>query len=147
MAPNPQHQRDQIQEILNPYGLVLRTYEQIEMGYSSPSYWVQTAHQQFVLTIFEIGLQRAIYQASLLQHLDNHGFPAPRVQKTISGEINPIFRGEPILLKPYIPGQVVDELTGPMLQQVAHCISSAKRFSPANAASFNRSRAAGARSA
>ena len=107
-----------ISGILRKYNLRQIGYDSIEEGAGNTTYIVRTKQDQYVLTIFEIDHFRVANMGSLLCLLEKCGFPTTRVQKLMNGDVTTSFQGKPVLLKPYIAGQVIENLDGNMVSQV-----------------------------
>lgn len=111
-------QESDIAGILRKYNLKQIDYESIEEGEGNTNYLVSTKQKQYVLTIFEINHTRTGNLSRLLGSLNKHGFPATRVRKSVNGEATTSFQGKPVILKPFIGGQVVEKLNENMVRQV-----------------------------
>jgi homoserine kinase type II len=111
-------QENDISGILRKYNLKQNGYESIEEGEGNTSYLVSTKQNKYVLTIFEINHVRTKNLGKLLGSLKKHGFPTTRVQKSVNGDATTIFKGKPVILKPYIVGEVVEKLNENMVRQV-----------------------------
>ena len=111
-------QEKDISGILRKYNLKQIGYESIEEGAGNTTYIVRTKQDQYVLTIFEIDHFSVVNMSSLLCLLEECSFPTTRVQKLMNGDVTTSFRGKPVLLKPYIAGQVIKNLDGKMISQI-----------------------------
>lgn len=111
-------QEKEIQEILSKYELDLTGYESIEEGEGSSNYLVRTAHGNYVLTVFEIEFYRVVNLSKLLRWLEENEFPTTRVKESANGDAVTSFHGKPVLIKPYITGQVMEVLDENMIRQV-----------------------------
>ena len=110
--------KQDIREITRKYNLVLVSYESIAESKGNTNYLVRTAQNQFVLTIFEIEHARVANMSRLLFLLEESDFPTNRVRKLANGDMITCFLGKPVLLKPYISGRVVKDMSEDMLRQV-----------------------------
>jgi homoserine kinase type II len=119
-----QYLRIQEKEILKEYDLKPIGYESIEEGAGNTNYLVRTAQNQYVLTIFEIGHIQVANLSRLLYLLEEFDFPTTRVQELANGDVITSYRGKPVLLKPYIVGQVVENMDGNMVRQVGATMAS-----------------------
>jgi homoserine kinase type II len=112
-----------IREIMLKYDLELSGLKFIEVGSGNTNYLVSSAQEKFILTLFEIGFLRTQKLIRLLYLLEKHKFPSNRIRKTADGDEIASFRGKAVLLKPYIPGKVIEELNDEMLSQVGSAIA------------------------
>jgi len=111
-------QRKEILEITKKYNLDLIEYAPVEQGQGNSTYLLQTAHRKYILTIFEIEKKRVSNLCKLLNLLHEHNFPTTRVKKMANGEQLISIQGKLAMLKPYIAGQVVEDVVEDMLFQV-----------------------------
>ncbi len=118
MAQYSKLQEKDILGILSEYELDLLGYEPIEQGVGSSNYFVRANRQQYVLTVFEIDHNRVVNICKLLRLLEEVEFPTARIQKLANGDALTSFQGKPVMLKPYIPGQVIKHLDENMVGQV-----------------------------
>ena len=118
MARYANLQSNEIQEILDKYGLEVLEYESIKGGAGNSSYWVRTGQKQFVLTVFEIEETRVVNLCKLLRLLEEYHFPTTRIQELTNGDAITSIQGKTVLLKPYLVGQVVKDLDENRVRQV-----------------------------
>lgn len=105
------------------YDLKLSDHKFIEVGSGNTNYLVRSEQNQFILTIFEIGHIRTEKLCRLLHLLDKYEFPTNHIQKLVNGDEITSYHGKPVLLKPYIAGQVACKLDDDMLSQVGAAIA------------------------
>jgi len=110
------HKTD-IQEIITNYKLTVIDFESIEGGSGNSNYLLHTEQGKFVLTVLEIDLARAISMGKLLLYLEECDFPTTRLCPTVKGDLTTMYLGKPIILKPFIFGQVWKDLDANMLEQ------------------------------
>lgn len=116
----------QINEIFATYGLSpVEKYEPLSGGLENTSFLVSASHQQYVLTVLEQkSLRKTQELASLLNHLFTHTFYTSRVIETAAGDVVSTYRGKPVLLKYYIPGEITPDLSDEAMvaigRQMAH---------------------------
>jgi homoserine kinase type II len=115
--------KNEIQEIMGRYELLVTSYEPIEQGAGNSNYLLNTNHGKFVLTIFEIEPIRVAYISKVLLLLEKHEFPAPRLQKMANGEVLTKYREKSVLVKPYITGHVESEIDGNKAKQVGRALA------------------------
>lgn len=118
MAKYSELEENEIQELAVKYDLDLVDYEPIEGGAGNTSYLLRARKSEYVLTIFEITMSRVVDLSKLLLVLEENEFPTTRLLYLADGGTVTINQGKPVLVKPYISGQVVKNLNGAMLMQV-----------------------------
>ncbi len=111
-------QKEDILEILSRYDLDLKSYDPIDQGEGSSTYLLRTEQRQFVLTLFEIDHIRAVNMGKLLGLLEKYKFPTSRVYAPENGGPVIGYGGKPVLIKPYITGQVMAVPNEDMISQV-----------------------------
>ncbi len=114
---------NEIQEIAGRYKLEITGYEPIEQGASNSNYMLSTKRNQYILTILEFEPARAAKMSSVLLLLAEYEFPAPRIHKLANGEVLTKYRGKPVLLKPYLTGQVIKDLDEHKVRQVGAALA------------------------
>lgn len=117
-------QEKDILEISRKYNLTQIGYESIEESAGNTNYLVRTAQNQYVLTIFETEHIRAANLSRLLLLLEEFDFPTTRIQKLANGDVITSYQGKPVLLKPYIVGQVVENMDENLVSQVGAAMAS-----------------------
>jgi len=110
--------KTEIQGVANQYDLAVTTYSPIEGGAGNSSYLIQTQAGEYVLTVFEIGLERVMILDELLLLLEEYDFPTTRLLTLARGGRIASVQRKPVMVKPYIPGQVVKDLDEMMLEQI-----------------------------
>ena len=123
MAQYSKLQENEIHEISSKYELKAIDFEPIEEGVGNSSYLVRTSQKQYVLTVFEIEHIRVVNLCRLLRLLEEYEFPTTRIQKLANGDVITSFQGKPILIKPYIAGQVIKDLDENMVSQVGTALA------------------------
>ena len=116
-------QEKDILEISRKYNLTQIGYESIEESKGNTNYLVRTAQGQYVLTILEIDQFGAANMCRLLYLLEEFDFPTTRIQALANGDVLTSYRGKPVLLKPYIVGQTVENMDENMVSQVGAAIA------------------------
>jgi len=116
-------QEKDILEISKQYDLKPIGYESLEEGAGNTNYLLRTAQGQYVLTILEIDHVGAANMCRLLYWLEEFDFPTTRVQELANGDVLTNYRGKPVLLKPYIVGQTVENMDKHMVSQVGTAIA------------------------
>lgn len=115
--------KNDILELANKYGIKLNHYQPIEQGISNSNFLLTTEQGKFVLTVFELDPIQASHIANVLRQLEQHKFPAPRLISTKDGKPITSFQDKPVLLKSYLPGQVLDKPDEQQLGQVGTALA------------------------
>ena len=104
--------------ILKPYGIAnVESYKVLSGGSENTNYLVQTEHNSFVLTICEQkSMQGAKELAMLLEHLSLNKFSTSKLIKTRAGGLITEWHNKPIILKAYIQGIIVKDLSSSLLK-------------------------------
>ncbi|MCP4536864.1 MAG: homoserine kinase [Chloroflexi bacterium] len=119
MANYTKLQKNDIQAIAENYALTIADVESIQGGASNSNYLMHTRQGDHVLTMFEEKtLPEATQMGRLLLSLAEYEFPTVRLVPTREGSIATMYMDKPVIVKPYIVGQVYPELTKSMLQQI-----------------------------
>lgn len=102
-----------IQSILTPYGINnVLSYKVLSGGWVNTNYLVSTPTQDFVLTISEQkSLQTAKLLASFLVYLDQNNFTTSKIARALNGALTTVWNQKPILLKEFIKGDVIEDLS------------------------------------
>ncbi|MEN8174070.1 MAG: phosphotransferase, partial [Chloroflexota bacterium] len=122
--------QDEIDAIASRYGLEVSSYQPIDEGAGNTNYLLQANRENYVLTVFEIEHSRVVHLVRLLGTLEAHAFPTTRILKSKSGEAVTSCRGSAVLIKPYIPGQVILDLDENMLRQVGAAMAKLHEIPP-----------------
>jgi len=106
-----------IEEILRSYGLKSTgDYKVLSGGSENTNYRVQTDIGTVVLTVCEQKTVEAANElASVLVHLDQHGFATSKLIKTAEGDLTIAYNGKPVMLKVFIQGTVIKDLPEALL--------------------------------
>lgn len=118
MAKYIQLEEKQIRALAIQYNLVVDDCSHIEGGAGNTSFLLYTNRGKFVLTVFDISIDRVVTLSKLLLHLEKYKFPTTRIIHRIEGGEIAIIKGKPVLIKPYISGQVVRDLDEAQLNQI-----------------------------
>jgi len=116
-------QEIEIRELANNYDLDLIDWATIDGGACNSNYLLHTTKGRFILTVFEITLARVSKLGELLLILESYDFPATRLRTSSTGKKVTSYQDKPILLKPYISGQVANDLNEGMLGQVGAALA------------------------
>lgn len=103
--------------ILNYYGInEVESYNVLSGGSENTNYLVKTAVNNYVLTICEQkSLEQATELANLLVHLNKNNFSTSKIIKTVSNSFVPVWNNKPIILKAYLEGDIVEDLSEDIL--------------------------------
>jgi homoserine kinase type II len=106
-----------IQTILAHYGVEkLTSYTVLSGGSENTNYLVNTENKTFVLTICEQkSIQEAKELASLLVYLKSNTFSTSILVKTITGALTTEWNNKPVMLKEFIKGDIVQDLSESLL--------------------------------
>ena len=113
----------EIHKIATAYDLEVVDYEAIKLGAGNSNYLLRTKQSKYVLTIFEITWDRVANLVKLLLFLEECEFSTTRLLNPVEGGLTTIFQGKPVLVKPYIIGQVVRDLDNAMLNQIGSAMA------------------------
>lgn len=108
----------EVHALAHEYGLELTGCTPITGGAANSSYLLNNGDKKFILTVCETSLTLVNRMSKLLRLLAEHGFPAPRIKPLSNSKQLTSYQGKPVFLKPYITGQVVQNLTSSQLKQI-----------------------------
>ncbi len=119
MARYTQLQEIDVLHIATDYDLHLTHFEFIDGGAGNSSYLLHTDQGEYVLTVFEEKtLAEVINIGQLLLQLAANGFSTTRLLLPSKGDMAPLIREKPLMIKAYISGQVYPDLDEGMLFQL-----------------------------
>ncbi len=124
MARYTQLQKNDIQKIAGNYDLTVVDFEYMEGGIGNSSYRLRTQQGHYVLTVLEISLARVTRLGQLLLLLAEYQFPTTRLLSPVRGGLATMYMDKPVILKPYIAGQVCKDLDETMLGQIGAAMAS-----------------------
>ena len=101
---------NEIQEITSKYQLEITSFEGIDQGAGNSNYLVNTEQGKYILTVFEIEPIHVVNMCKVLLLLEKYAYPAPRIHYLPNGDMLTNYRGKPALMKPFITGQVVEDI-------------------------------------
>lgn len=109
-----------LQLIADEYGLgQLRATSLLKGGQQNTNYLLDTTRGRFVYTITERHSTEKVEKlACLLQHLHRNGFPTSRVVPNKKGHYVTDWKGKPTMLKVYLEGEVITDLSDRQLQNL-----------------------------
>ncbi len=123
MARYSKLQENEIRALAIQYNLELINFTSIEGGAGNSSFLLSTAQGEFILTVFEISINRVVNLSKLLGHLEEYEFPTTRWIHRIEGGPITTHQGKPVLIKPYISGQVVRNSEDIQLTQIGNAMA------------------------
>lgn len=106
-----------LETILIQYGInEVKSYNVLSGGSENTNFLVKTSFNDYVLTICE---QKTIAQATelakLLEHLKRNSFSTSKVIKTVGNKFVTVWNTKPIILKAYIEGEIIKDLSKDVL--------------------------------
>ena len=109
----------------------LMRYYFIEGGNANSSFYVQTGSGEFVLTFFNSKTFEEVKGlVDLLRHLEDNSFPTTKVILSNDGRYILNYNGRPAILKKYIKGTVIQDLSGAHLWQLGKQIACLHGIAP-----------------
>jgi homoserine kinase type II len=91
----------------------------LEGGYQNSNYRIDADDKTYVLTLCEDKTRvETSTLASLLVHLEASGFKSSRVIATSSGDTLSAYQGKPVLLKEFLHGEIIEDLSEQMLLEI-----------------------------
>jgi homoserine kinase type II len=110
----------------------LTDYQGIKSGITNTNYFLMTAHDRFVLTLFEKNtIEDLPYFVDLMSHLATHSFLCPKPILKKNGIALSILKNKPALIVTYLKGK---EVTNP---EVNHCKAVGKSLAELHVKSAN----------
>ena len=129
MADYTELQDNEIRSLAAQYRLDVTSFHPIEQGAGNSNYLLKSKVGRFNLTIFEIDPCKVVNMCKVLLRLENRAFPAPRVRNLPNGDSLIVHQGKPVLLKPYIAGEVVEDLDQDQLNQLGSALAELHQIS------------------
>lgn len=129
MAHYTKLQDHEIQSLAAQYRLGVISYQPIEQGAGNSNYLIKSRGGQYILTIFEIDRLKVLNMCKVLLRLEKRAFSAPRVRNLPNGDPLTNHHGKPVLVKPYINGEVVDDLDQGQLNQLGFTLAELHQIS------------------
>lgn len=107
----------ELQAILSYYGIMtIKSYQVLSGGSENTNYLVNTLTKKYVLTICEQkSPEEANQLASLLIYLHDNNFSTSRLVKTTEDLLTTIWNTKPVMLKEYIDGDIIQDLSKELL--------------------------------
>lgn len=112
-------QIEDVLQLVGNYGLQLNSFQSMEGGEGNSSFLLNTQQGKFVLTVYDgKDFEDVPWLAETLVYLKKNKFFTNQVIPRLDGELVSEYSEKPVLLKPYIKGQVHRDLSEKMLHQV-----------------------------
>ncbi len=110
----------EISEICNRYGTkTVKSFSILSGGSENTNYLITTQDKQFVLTICEQKTMQSARELSLLlEHLAIHHFETSKLVRTKDHEPISKWKGKPIMLKIFLEGEIIKDLSLPILETI-----------------------------
>lgn len=106
----------QIKKIILPYNLgTLKKFKIFKVGIENTNIYLKTDKREAVLKIYEVlnkteDLPYIKFELSLMKRAFQCGFPVPQILKTKAGKEVTIYKGQPIILMSFLPGEnIIDK--------------------------------------
>jgi homoserine kinase type II len=129
MAHYTKLQDHEIQSLAAQYQLEITSYQPIEQGAGNSNYLLKSKVGQYILTIFEIDRLKVVNMCKVLLRLEKRAFPAPRIRNLPDGDPLIVHQGKPVLVKPYIAGEVFDDFNQDQLSQLGTALAELHQIS------------------
>lgn len=118
MARYTRLEEKDVQEISAAYDLKVLSFDPIEGGHGNSSYLLNTADNEYVLTVFDDkSFAYVKLLAKLLLHLGKHAYPTTRLVNPKNQDSITTYLNKPVMVKEYIPGEVRSDLAQSILGQ------------------------------
>ncbi len=116
---------DQLHRLAGQFGLPeVEWIKAIEGGNSNTNHRLKTVDVIYVMTILEEkNIRQGAELVALLQHLAAHDFYTSTIILPVNGEPTGLIDEKPVLLKPWIDGEVVEQLEASQLRQIGRCLA------------------------
>ncbi|WP_133471655.1 homoserine kinase [Paraglaciecola marina] len=126
MSDNSDLTHKSVVDILSTYGIqTINSFRLLSGGSANSNYLVKTSNKDYVLTISEQkSSDEASKLASLLEYLEDNNFPTSKIVKTTENEVISSWNAKPIMVKEYLDGDIVDDLSLPLLTSLGEQLAS-----------------------
>lgn len=106
-----------ITEISKQYDIQsVSSFSLLSGGSENTNYLVSSESGQFVLTICEQKSKESAHElALLLEHFAQHNFKTSELIRTINNQTLSIFQGKPAMLKVFLEGEIIKDLSNQLL--------------------------------
>ena len=97
----------------------ITSFEILRGGEENTNYLVDTSSGKYVLTVSEAKSKNtALVLAKLLRHLNGAGIKTSNIVQTLDDELITVWKEKPIILKEYIDGNVISDLSADLLELI-----------------------------
>ncbi|OUS27784.1 hypothetical protein A9Q98_09285 [Thalassotalea sp. 42_200_T64] len=111
MATYTQLNQQEIQKLADNYHLTVAEFEPMDGGNGNSSHLMKTEESSYVLTVCDDKIFDEVFKmGKLLLLLEEHDIPCTRLISQVNSDILTTHSDKPVMLKPYIEGQVHDSL-------------------------------------
>lgn len=109
-----------VEELLAKFGVSnVATFKLLSGGQENTNYLITANSGKYVLSICEQkSFENATELAQLLDHLNGNGFKTSKVIPTSTNELVDSYKGKPVMLKKFIEGKIVEDLTPKLLIKI-----------------------------
>ena len=130
MAIYTRLQYSEIEKILAAYHIHLVDFIPVQAGNSNSNYRIRAKEGEFMLTLAEEkSFQETENLATLIHWLDeHHHFKTTPVYRTIKGAMVTEYADKPVLLKRWVPGLVIEDLSTNELFQIGNALAQLHRI-------------------
>lgn len=113
-------------DILSPYGIqTIDSFRLLSGGSENSNYRVKTPNGDYVVTISEQkSLDDANELASLLEYLEVNNFSSSKIVKTTDKEAITLWNSKPVMVKEYLDGDIVNDLSLLLLTSLGEQLAS-----------------------
>ena len=116
---------EQVKAICANYDIYkIHTYKILSGGSENTNYLITSTQGKYVLTICEQKSEQKTREISLLlEHLEENNFQTSKIVRNTEDESVSLWEGKPVMVKEYIEGQVLDDLSPALLQLIGREIA------------------------
>jgi homoserine kinase type II len=108
----------EVQDILAHYSpKKMHSFSVLSGGSENTNYLIHTKNESFVLSICEQkSMEASAALASLLEYLADNKFNTSKLVRTSTGELTTVWNDKPVMLKVFLEGTIVNDLSENLLQ-------------------------------
>lgn len=109
-----------ITEICEQYDIQsVSSFSLLSGGSENTNYLLSSERCQFVLTICEQKSKQSAHElALLLEHFAQHNFKTSKLIRTTNNQTLSIFQGKPVMLKVFLEGEIMEDLSNQLLEAI-----------------------------
>jgi len=118
--------KSDIEAILKQFGIVsFSAFKRLDGGSENSNYFIESDQGQFVLCVCEQKTRdEAIQLANLLTYLRKNDFKTSEVKLTADGESVIDYKGKPIMIRNFIQGKIIEDLSPNLLSLIGKELAS-----------------------